>query len=434
MFNYGCQQELITPSQELKAILEYACGEANKLTNCAIYYCRQLYFKTGIIASKYNLHKLLKINPHFQALYSHVSQQALTTVAESFKSFKGLKKAVAEGKVNQKPRLPNYRTKDGLTLLTFPKADVKLKGEMLRFPLGSKVKAWFGLDAFYLRMPTTLDYQAIKEIRILPRNGAFYVEYVYKFKVELPTLDSSKVLGIDPGINNWLACITNISTSFLVDGRHLKSVNQWYNKQVARLKEGQPQGFWSRKLARITEKRNRQMRDAVNKAARLVVNNCINNQIGTIVFGWNKGQRQKCTLGKSTQSFVQIPTAKLKDRIAELCEQYGIRFVETEESYTSKASFVDRDFLPTFGEQNKPEGWKPSGKRVKRGLYRTANNQYLNCDCQGAANIIRKVSTTLGICLQGVSSGALKTPLRVPLWAVQESPSLTNRTACGESV
>jgi putative transposase len=442
VFNYGCQQELITPSQELKAILEYACSEANKLTNCAVYYCRQLYFKTGIIASKYDLHKLLKTNPHFQALYSHVSQQALTTVAESFKSFKGLKKAVAEGIVSQKPRLPNYRTKDGLSLLTFPKADVKLKGEMLRFPLGSKVKSWFGLDAFYLKMPTNLDYQSIKEIRILPRNDAFYVEYIYKLKVERLTLDSSKVLGIDPGITNWLACITNIGTSFLIDGRHLKSVNQWYNKQVARLKDNQPQGFWSRKLARITEKRNRQMRDAVNKAARLVVNNCIGNQIGTIVFGWNKGQRQECTLGQSTQNFVQIPTAKLKDRIAQLCGQYGIRFIETEESYTSKASFVDGDSLPTFGEQNKPEGWKASGKRVKRGLYRTANNQYLNCDCQGAANILRKVSTTLGICLQGVSSGALKTPLRVPLWAVQESPSLTNRsrsvsereTACGATV
>jgi putative transposase len=176
------------------------------------------------------------------------------------------------------------------------------------------------------------------------------------------------------------------------------------------------------------------VRDAVNKAARLIVNNCIDNQIGTVVFGWNKGQRQECTLGKSTQSFVQIPTAKLKDRIAQLCEQYGIRFVETEESYTSKASFVDGDFLPTFGEQNKPEGWKPSGKRVKRGLYRTANNQYLNCDCQRAANIIRKVSTTLGICLQGVSSGALKTPLRVSLATAQESPSLMNRTACGETM
>ena len=456
MSNYGCQQELITPNQELKAILEYACGEGNKLTNCAIYYCRQLYFKTGLIAGKYDLHKLMKDNSHFQALYSHVSQQALTTVAESFKSFRGLKKAVAErkcaggsfpqtpslGKVSQTPRLPNYRTKDGLALLTFPKADVKLKGDMLRFPLGSKVKAWFRLDAFYLKMPSNLDYQSIKEIRILPRNGAFYAEYVYKFEIDKPDLDRSKVLGIDPGINNWLACITNIGTSFLIDGRHLKSVNQWYNKQVARLKTDKPQAFWSRKLARITEKRNRQMRDATNKAARVVINNCLDNQIGTIVFGWNKGQRQQCNLGKSTQSFVQIPTAKLKDRIAQICEQYGIQFIEAEESYTSKTSFVDGDFLPMFSEQNKPEGWKPSGKRVKRGLYRTANNQYLNCDCNGAANIIRKVSTTLGICLKGVSSGALKTPLRVKIWTAQESPSLTNRsrsvskreTACDESV
>ena len=424
MSSYGCQQDLITPTQELKAILEYACSEVNKLTNCAIYYCRQLYFKTGLIASKYDLHKILKTNPHFQALYSHVSQQAVTTVAESFKSFLGLKKAVSKGKVDQRPKLPRYRTKNGLALLTFPKADVKLKDGLLRFPLGSKVEAWFGLSAFYLKMPSNLSYQSIKEIRILPRNKCFYVEYIYQREDSKPILDSSKVLGADPGVNNWLSCVTNTGTSFLVDGKHLKSVNQWYNKQVSTIKEGKPQGFWSNKLAAITEKRNRQMRDAVNKAARVVINYCLNNQIGTVVFGWNKGQRQECNLGKNNQTFVQIPTARLKERIFQLCEQYGIKFVETEESYTSKSSFVDNDFLPTFGEQNKPEGWKPSGKRVKRGLYRTANNEYLNSDCNGAANILRKVSTTLGVCLKGVSRGALKTPLRVRFWATQESPAL----------
>jgi len=112
---------------------------------------------------------------------------------------------------------------------------------------------------------------------------------------------------------------------------------------------------------------------------------------------------------------VPVPTAKLKDRIAQLCEQYGIKFVETEESYTSKASFVDNDFLPTYGE--KPLEWKSSGKRTKRGLFRTALNQYINADCNGSANIIRKVSTTLGLDLSGVSSGALSTPLRVRIWA-----------------
>ena len=200
-----------------------------------------------------------------------------------------------------------------------------------------------------------------------------------------------------------------------MDGKHLKSLNQWYNKRTSILKENQPQGFWSKQLASITEKRNRQVRDAINKAARLVINHCLDNQIGTIVFGWNKGQKDSANMGsKANQKFIQIPTGRLKDRIAQLCEQYGIKFVETEESYTSKASFLDSDSLPTFGE--KPEGWKESGKRVKRGLYRTANNWYVNADCNGAANIIRKVAVTLGLDLSRASRGALTSPLRVRLW------------------
>jgi putative transposase len=147
------------------------------------------------------------------------------------------------------------------------------------------------------------------------------------------------VLGLDLGLNNWLTGVSSLGTSFIIDGRHLKSVNRWYNKQVATLKEGfcrerqpngKPQGFWSTQLAKITEKRNRQIRDAVNKAARLVINYCLEHQIGVVVFGWNKEQKQECNLGKNNhQSFVSIPTAKLKERIRQLCEQYGIEFIET---------------------------------------------------------------------------------------------------------
>ncbi len=430
MFSYGCQQVLIYPDMQLKAVLEFACQESNKLANCAIYYCRQLYFKTGRFAHRYDLNKLLKTNSHFQALYSHVGQATLTAVAESFQSFKALRKMSLAGELDQKPRLPNYRTKDGLNLISFPSADVKLKPNGLRFPLGGKVKAWFGIDAFYLAMPSNLDYKSIREYRILPRNGCFYLELVYKVEQVQTDVDSSRVLGVDHGINNWLTCVSNAGTGFIVDGRHLKSINQFYNKQIANIKEGKPQGFWSKKLANITEKRNRQVRDAVNKAARLVINHCLENKIGMIIFGWNKGQKDGANMGaKTNQKFVQIPTGRLKERIAQLAEQHGIKFVETEESYTSKASFVDLDVLPKIGE--KPDGWQESGKRVKRGLYRTANNQYINADCNGAANIIRKVAATLGLCLKGVSSGALITPLRVRIWAVQESPTLANQSACG---
>jgi putative transposase len=413
--NYGCQQILINPDSSLKAILEFVCAESTKLGNCGTYYSRQLYFKTGRIPTKYDLHRELAANPHFKALHSQVAQQCLTTIAESFRSFVGLLKGIKKGTVTQKPKLPNYR-QGGLALITFPGQAVKLKAEGLRFPLGVQVKTWFGLDAFYVPMPSNLDYKSIKEYRILPRNGCFYLELVYKVKPVRADVDLSKALTIDHGIDNWLTCISNVGTSFIIDGRHLKSINQGYNKRVARLMEGRDNGYWSKRLERLTENRNRTMRDAVNKAARKIIKHCLENKIGVVIFGWNKGQKDSANMGKKTnQKFVQIPTGRLKERIAQLCEQYGIKFVETEESYTSKASFVDLDVLPTFGE--KPEGWQPSGKRIKRGLYRTLKGWLINADAQGAANIGRKVATMLGLDLSGVSRGSLSSPLRVLLWA-----------------
>jgi len=370
---FGCQQVRINPDKELKAVLEYVCSESNKLNNCAIYYARQVYFKTEKIVNKFALINELKQNPHYGAMYSQVAQQTVMAVAESFSSFIGLLRRVGSGSVTQKPKIPNYKKKGGLALVAYPSQAVKLKPEGLRFPLGNKVKAWFSLDAFYLPMPSNLEYKDIREYRILPRNGEFYLELIYRVETTQARVDSSRVLGIDHGIDNWLTCVSNVGTSFIVDGRHLKSLNQWYNKRVSILKENQPQAFWSKQLAQITERRNRQVRDAINKAARLVINHCLENQIGTVVFGWNKGQKDSINLGSNTnQKFVQIPTGRLKERIKQLCEQCGIKFVETEESYTSKASFLDSDELPTFGE--KPEKWQESGKRVKRGLYRTANN------------------------------------------------------------
>ena len=133
-----------------------------------------------------------------------------------------------------------------------------------------------------------------------------------------------------------------------------------------------------------------------------------------IVFGWNRGQREEAELGKTTQTFVQIPTGRLKSRIAQLCEQYGIEFIETEESYTSKSSILDNDLLPTFGE--KPEGLQFKGKRLKRGLFRTAKNFLINADANGAANVIKKVAITLGLDLKEISRVCLTTPQRLFIW------------------
>jgi putative transposase len=418
----GVQQCLINPNNNLKAILEYLCSESNKVHNCALYYARQIWFKTRKFVTGFDLVNEMGYNKHFSALPSEAAVQTCLSVGESVHSFAQLLEKAKTGDLAQTPKFPKYRRGD-FQLVAFPKRALRLKGNSIRLPLGLRVKAWFGLKEFFLPMPSNLDFALIREVRILPRNGVFYAEFVYKVETTQASVDSFKGLGIDHGIDNWLTCVSNVGTSFIVDGRHLKSLNQGYNKRVSILKENQPQGFWSKQLARVTETRNRQMRDAVNKAARLVINHCLENQIGTVVFGWNKGQKDSMNLGSNTnQKFVQIPTAKLKDRIKQLCEQHGIKFVETEESYTSKASFLDSDTLPTFGE--KPEGWQESGKRVKRGLYRTANNWYLNADCNGAANILRKVATTLGFNLSGVGRGALTTPLRFRFWTLKESQCL----------
>jgi putative transposase len=397
------------------AILEYLCSESNKLYNCAVYYGRQLFLKTGRIIKQAELCVHMVQNPHFSSMYVSSSQQTCNGVAEAFQSFKALRKLFSTGKLAERPRLPKYR-KPGLFTVSFPRRWLKLTEGGIRIPLGRQVKAWFGLDSFLIPMPSNLDFESLKEVRLLPRNGCFYAEFVYPQPLCESNVNCEYVLGIDHGIDNWLTCVSNVGTSFIVDGLHLKSLNQWYNKRLSVLKEGRPQGFWSKQLAAITEKRNRQVRDAINKAARRVVNHCLSNQMGTVVFGWNKGQKDSANLGaKTNQKFVQIPTGRLKSRIKQLCEQHGIQFVVTEESYSSKSSFLDSDFLPTFGE--KPEGWKASGKRVSRGLYQTAQGWLINADCNGSANIIRKVAVKLGLDLSGISRGALSSPLRVPLWA-----------------
>jgi transposase len=146
-------------------------------------------------------------------------------------------------------------------------------------------------------MPSNLDFKAIREYRILPRNGCFYLEFVYKATELQADIDPANFLAIDHGVDNWLTCVSNVGTSFIVDGRHLKSVNQGYNTRIAFLMKGKANGYWSKRLAGLTERRNRQMRDAVNKAARKVINHCLKNRIGTVVFGWNKGQKKLCQYG-----------------------------------------------------------------------------------------------------------------------------------------
>ena len=414
---YKAQINKLPNSKGLPAVLEFLCSESNKLYNCATYIARQIYFKTGKCANKFWLVSQMKTNPHMKSLYTSAAQQTCISVGEAFKGYRELLTLYKKGELPNKPKLPKYR-KRGLFQITYPKRWLKLKEKGVRIPLGKSCKTWFGLSEVFVPFPSNLDWNLIKELSIVPRAGYFDAVWVTKTKSE-PTkkLNQDNVLSIDHGLDNWLTCISNVNTSFIVDGKHLKSKNQWYNKRVATIKEDKTQDFWCSLLDRITSKRNRQMRDAVNKAAKLVIQHCSHNNIGTIVFGWNKGQKQNSKMGKkNNQKFVQIPTAKLKNRIEQLCDLHDIRFIETEESYTSKASSLDLEIIPVFGA--KPEGWKSSGKRIKRGLYRSAKGIEFNADINGAINIARKVAKQYEFQFDPCSfaRGVLAMPRRLRLW------------------
>jgi putative transposase len=414
---YGTQQILIKLDSLEQNIIEFLCEQSNKLRNCATYWIRQYYFNYNKVNhNPYDLHEHLKDNPHYKIFYSQAAQQICTEVAESFKSYKELLALWFIGELSSKPKLPRYRKKGGLAGFTYPKQALSFDIEtgLIRLPLGQKFSSLYGIDSLYLQLPYNLKFSHLKELRIFARNCCFYAEFVYSLP-ETPklNLDPTKALSIDHGVNNWLTCVFNTGdNSFIIDGKKLKSLIQWYNKLVAKLKERQPQGFWSEKLAQVTEKRNRQVRDAVNKAARTVINICIKKGIGTIIFGWNKLNKDGINTGKvNNQKIAQMPSARLKDRIAQLSQEYGINFVETEESYTSQSSFLDGDILPIYGE--KPNDYQPSGKRLGR-RYFTKNNILINADCNGAANIFRKVEIQLD--LAKVSSGVLTAPTRIYLW------------------
>ena len=210
----GCQQVLLHPDKDLSAILEYACGEANKIYNCATYYARQVFFKEHRYVDQGELCRQMKWNRHFGAIYVSAAQQICNGVVEAFKSFKELLRLFQRGELHFNPKPPKYR-KPGLFTLSYPKKWLKLKDQSIRCPLGKKVKAWFGIDAFYIPMPSNLDWASIRELRILPRNGCFYAELVYKTESQPADVDPDQALGIDHGIDNWLTCVDTQGNSFI---------------------------------------------------------------------------------------------------------------------------------------------------------------------------------------------------------------------------
>ena len=200
-----------------------------------------------------------------------------------------------------------------------------------------------------------------------------------------------------------------------MDGRKIKSINQGWNKRKAKLQSilSKQHLYTSERLQRITNKRNNRIDDYLKKTARYIINYCIENGIGTIICGYNSDFQREIDLGKKiNQQFVQVSFGKLRSQLKCLSERYSMKYVEQEESYTSKASFLDLDEIPVYQADNQ-EKHNFSGKRINRGLYLTKEGKIINADVNGAANILRKSKQRLN--LERLCRGCLDNPLRIRL-------------------
>ena len=408
------KQQVKHLSKEDYLALRELSHTAKNLANQAIYNVRQYYFTEGEYLNYQKNYALLKDSENYKILNSNMAQQILKEVDGSFKSFFGLLKLAKKGKYAFRDcKLPHYLPKDGFTTLVI--GFVRLNDNKLIVPFSRAYKK--SHKPVEITIPPVLAGRHIKEIRIIPKANArfFEIQYTYVIERVQRNLNQNNALAIDLGINNLATCVTSTGKSFIIDGRRLKSINQWFNKENARLQSiKDKQGFGKRATNRqkaIARDRNNKVNDYMSKAARMVINYCISNDIGTLVVGYNETFQRGSNLGKQVnQSFVNIPYGKLRDKFQYLCELNGIVFVKQEESYTSKASFWDKDDIPTYNADN-PQEYEFSGKRIHRGLYKTKDGIMCNADVNGALNILRKSSVVDLSALYG--RGEVDTPVRI---------------------
>ena len=408
------KQQVKHLSKEDYKSLKELCHVAKNLTNEAIYNVRQYYFTESKFLKYEKNYAILKDSPNYKALNSNMSQQILKEVDGSFKSFFGLLKLAKQGKYAFKNyKLPHYLPKDGYTTLVI--GFVRLNGNKLILPFSNSFKKTH--KPVEITIPPILLDKKVKEIRILPKAHArfFEIQYIYEADCIQRNLNQTNALALDLGINNLVTAVSNTGKSFIIDGRRLKSINQWFNKENARLQSIKDKQHFGKKTTNrqkaIARDRNNKVNDYMNKAARIIIDYCITNDIGTLIVGYNVTFQRNSRISKqNNQNFVNIPYGHLRDKLSYLCELNGITYIEQEESYTSKASFWDKDVIPVYNNDN-PKEYAFSGGRIHRGLYKSSDGKIFNADVNGALNIMRKSSVVDMSILY--SRGDVDTPVRI---------------------
>ena len=397
---------------EYDTLLEL-CRYAKNLYNEGLYNCRQYYFSESGYLNYERNYRLLKDSDNYRMLNSNMAQQILKEVDGALRSFLSLLKLKKEGEYNDRVKIPQYLKKDSYFALVI--GFVRLNGNRLIIPMSNSFRKTH--RKIEIRIPPILLDKTVKEIRIIPKSDGRFFELQYTYEAGFhikETLDLNKALSIDAGINNLATCVTNEGKSFILDGKRLKSINQWYNKNNSRLqsiKDKQHLSFKTRQQSSLERKRNNRINDYISKCVRHIINYCLDNDIGNIVIGYDPALQKESSLGnRNNQNFVNIPYGRLKDKLSYLSQYYGICLIKQEESYTSKASFFDKDDMPSYNDDH-TKNYVFSGTRIKRGLYQTSKGMYLNVDVNGALNILKKSNVVSLTALY--ARGHVNSPLRI---------------------
>ena len=371
------EQHIINQTDSRFGVIDAAAFAAKNLYNAANYRVRQSFIHDGVYLNYHEIRRQMQTTEQYQALPRKVSQQVLMLLDRSWKSFFAAITAYTEkpDTFTGKPRIPGYvdKTKGRYALVYTLQA-------VSRPALAQQVIKPSGLA-----IAVTTRQTRIAQVRIVPRSGFYVVEVIYARDVVPAAVDPALVAGIDVGLNN-LAAITSNKPGFvpvLVNGRPLKHINQFYNKHTAQLQAKLGRKGTTRLMDRITTRRNRQIIHYLHTQSHRIIERLVEEGIGTLVIGKNDGWKQAITLGRRTnQNFVQVPHARFIQMLQYKAELVGIEVRTINESHTSKCSFFDTE----------PMGHRERyvGKRVTRGMFRTADGRRINADVNGAYNIIRK--------------------------------------------
>jgi putative transposase len=366
------------------------CLKTKNLYNSCLYIIKQAYLKdkTNLL---YELHNLMKDTEQYKVLPAKVSSSVLLMVQKNFKSYF---KASAEyyknpNKFLGKPRLPNYKDSiNGRFVASYTNQAISKKV----FKKTNKILLSKTNIEFYTKIK---DFNQLDCIRIIPKIDHYVIEVIYTIPDVVKLIDNNRYCSVDLGVNNLTTLTSNIKEikPLIINGKPLKSINQYYNKKLSKLSsilETRNNKKTSNNTNKLTNKRNNKVNDYLHKSSKYVINHCKNNEINTLVIGKNDNWKQETNMNvKNNQNFVNIPHSRFIEMLKYKCELSGINIILQEESYTSKASFLNLDPIPTYGNNN--QEIKFSGYRKHRGLYKIkGQKKVINADVNGSYNILRK--------------------------------------------